>query len=472
MTHRPLEEILAELGEVQDRLIEIDPDDFVTRADLSNRQDALRLEAKQARAGIPTDAMGVEQLEREIAHLEDELARYLDARPSASAGGPSGGYGGGGIDPNELHEMHRKMDASFGFAEKKARLNELKNAAGGIAVDERPSEPTGLASQPAPPRRSRFLVPAAGFVVLTALVVAAVLLAPDGSPDSPSTTLPSIGEVLVPSEAAVLVTHGERVTMLDAQGKGLAEVRGAAGDAALNRHPADAAFSDLDSGLIYREATGWQIRHWPDPEASARTVVGGGERGVQLFDVARVEGRPMIMAGLHLDDAGADWTQLAFVDVETFETTPIAEFGRVAEERDPQLDITAASYAQESILVTVRRDGQSWFELFNPDGARIDVGLPYWEDNTGLVGHGVLSLDGERMAYLDSATIIVRDLATRGVIGRWPLDSGFHRVERLDYDGTLLVVSFDDQSEPILINTTTQAITTLPAVGVATLIDR
>ncbi len=126
MRDRPLEEIVIELGEVQDQLLEVDTYDFATRAGLSNRQDALRLEAKHARAGIPADDMAVEQLEHEIAYLEDELDRYFDSRPSASAGGPSGGHGGGGIDPDKLHEMHRKMDASFGFAEKKERLRTLR----------------------------------------------------------------------------------------------------------------------------------------------------------------------------------------------------------------------------------------------------------------------------------------------------------------------------------------------------------
>ncbi len=126
MTQRPLEEILAELGEVQDRIIETAEDDFDTRAELSNRQDALRLEAKKARAGV-SDELSVEQIEHEITRLGDELVRYLDLRPSASAGHGGGpGTGGGGIDPEYLHEMHRKMDASFGFEEKKARLEKLK----------------------------------------------------------------------------------------------------------------------------------------------------------------------------------------------------------------------------------------------------------------------------------------------------------------------------------------------------------
>lgn len=126
MTGRPLEEVLRELGEVQDLLIATPSDDFAARAELSNRQDALRSEAREARQDVPVDDLGVEQLAKEVEHLEAELTRYLDARPSASAGGPSGGFGGGGIDPDKLHEMHRRMDSSFGFEEKRERLRALK----------------------------------------------------------------------------------------------------------------------------------------------------------------------------------------------------------------------------------------------------------------------------------------------------------------------------------------------------------
>ncbi len=125
MADRSLEEILTELSEVQDALIEAAPDDFATRAELSNRQDTLRLQAREARSEI-SDDLSAEQLEREVERLEDELLRYLDTRPSASAGHGGGGRGGGGIDPWYLHEMHRKMDASFGFEEKKERLRTLK----------------------------------------------------------------------------------------------------------------------------------------------------------------------------------------------------------------------------------------------------------------------------------------------------------------------------------------------------------
>lgn len=125
MTSRDLDEVLADLLEVQDRLLAVPADDFTARAELSNRQDALRSEAGRARAAIP-DGLSAEQLDEQIAHLEEEILNHLDTRPSASAGGPSGGMGGGGIDPDKLHEMHRKMAASFGLEGKREQLRRLK----------------------------------------------------------------------------------------------------------------------------------------------------------------------------------------------------------------------------------------------------------------------------------------------------------------------------------------------------------
>lgn len=98
MSGRDLDEILADLSEVQDRLLATSGGDFATRAELSIRQDALRSEAGRAQTAIPDD-LSVQQLDEQIAHLEGEIVAHLDTRPSASAGGPSGGMGGGGIDP-------------------------------------------------------------------------------------------------------------------------------------------------------------------------------------------------------------------------------------------------------------------------------------------------------------------------------------------------------------------------------------
>jgi len=121
---RSLDEVLADLAGVQDEILATKDDDRAARAELSNRQDALRSEAAEARSAIPSD-VSVGDLEHQIELLEQEILGHLDTRPSASAGAGTGR--GGGIDPDFLHEMHRKMAKSFGLEEKKERLRRLRN---------------------------------------------------------------------------------------------------------------------------------------------------------------------------------------------------------------------------------------------------------------------------------------------------------------------------------------------------------
>ncbi len=120
---RSLEEVLVALADVQDELLATPGDDFATRATLSDRQDALRLEASRARLAIP-DHLDADQLALQVDHLEAEILQHLDTRPSASAGAQTGE--GGGIDPRYLHRMHRQMAKSFGLEEKQEQLQLLK----------------------------------------------------------------------------------------------------------------------------------------------------------------------------------------------------------------------------------------------------------------------------------------------------------------------------------------------------------
>lgn len=120
---RSLDDVLRELGEVQDELLTVSAGDFARRAELSDRQDALRLEAAELRVAVP-DGLTADQLEKQIHHLEAEIRQHLDTRPSASAGSGSGR--GGGIDPDQLHKMIGEMAKSFGLDAKQEQLRRLK----------------------------------------------------------------------------------------------------------------------------------------------------------------------------------------------------------------------------------------------------------------------------------------------------------------------------------------------------------
>ena len=123
--NRPIDDILRDLLAVQEELSSTSSDDLTRRIDLLERQKRLRAEAAEVRASV-SDDVSVEQLRLQIAHLEAEILHHFEARPSGSMAGGAGGPGGGGIDPDQLHEMHRTMAASFGLDEKQAELQRLK----------------------------------------------------------------------------------------------------------------------------------------------------------------------------------------------------------------------------------------------------------------------------------------------------------------------------------------------------------
>jgi len=122
---RDIDRVLTDLAEVQDQLIALPDDAFAERVDLHTRQEALRAEAREARHATP-DHLDAKALQNQIDYLERELTRYLDTRPAASVGGPSGGFGGGGIDPDKYHEMVEKMDKYVGYDELRIELQELR----------------------------------------------------------------------------------------------------------------------------------------------------------------------------------------------------------------------------------------------------------------------------------------------------------------------------------------------------------
>lgn len=122
---RDLDKVLADLAEVQDQLIALPDEAFGEKAKLQSKQDELRAEAREARHSIG-DHLDIQALRDLVQHLERELQRYLDARPAASVGQGGGGPGGGGIDPEQYHEMVGRMDKYVGYDKMRAELQELR----------------------------------------------------------------------------------------------------------------------------------------------------------------------------------------------------------------------------------------------------------------------------------------------------------------------------------------------------------
>ncbi|MDH3499218.1 MAG: hypothetical protein OEM97_03770 [Acidimicrobiia bacterium] len=123
MDEAELAAIRHELAAIQDRLLELPSDAFGERFELRARQDELR---ERVRVGVVAgDILSADQLRQRIARLERTITAHYGNRLSHISGPQTGQ--GGGIDPVQLHEMHRRMDAAAQIDDTKANLRKLRD---------------------------------------------------------------------------------------------------------------------------------------------------------------------------------------------------------------------------------------------------------------------------------------------------------------------------------------------------------
>lgn len=117
-----LDGILQELGRIQESLArDVASDDYTH---LRRRQAELRARAREARRGL-VDDLSLDQLRHHLAHLEHLRDEHIGSRLTASAAVQTGH--GGGIDPQYLHEMNRKMAETFGLDDLTREIEGLRN---------------------------------------------------------------------------------------------------------------------------------------------------------------------------------------------------------------------------------------------------------------------------------------------------------------------------------------------------------
>ena len=112
------------MSAVQQELAETPADQLARRQELTELEDALRLELRSFRDSW-TDHLSIDQLRHRIADMERRLGEHYGNRLSHLAGGQSGF--GGGLDPTILHRMHRAMDRSADLPGMQAELARLKD---------------------------------------------------------------------------------------------------------------------------------------------------------------------------------------------------------------------------------------------------------------------------------------------------------------------------------------------------------
>lgn len=131
-----VDELIRELGEVQDRLIALPDDAFAERFELLRRQDELRERAAAHTAGVdnerPTEDLLAElaALRKRRDSLESQHINVMLQASNVDAAGFSGHA--------DAAQMNRRMDDAQGMAQIVSRIGRLKGvlADRGIEIDQ------------------------------------------------------------------------------------------------------------------------------------------------------------------------------------------------------------------------------------------------------------------------------------------------------------------------------------------------
>ena len=122
MDELSLDEVFAELTDVQQQIDSLPDDNFAELHELRQRQRALKVRAQELRAATRTQ----DQIDKELADLHRVRDEIYERRLSTVDTGPAGGAGGGGIDIRDVHKWNEAIDATWGLAEVEARIRALE----------------------------------------------------------------------------------------------------------------------------------------------------------------------------------------------------------------------------------------------------------------------------------------------------------------------------------------------------------
>lgn len=122
---RDIDEVMADLLEIRDRLDALDPDDREARARLEARREELRAEAREIEAAA--DPAGVAaRLRRELELLTARWNELADKRIDVVKQAGGGSLGGDFGFATHAQDVNREIDAAGGRAEIEARIAEIR----------------------------------------------------------------------------------------------------------------------------------------------------------------------------------------------------------------------------------------------------------------------------------------------------------------------------------------------------------
>ncbi len=117
-----LEDVLAELRDLQQTLSELPEDAFGERLNVMERRRALHNQAAELRKA----GRSMEELEKELEGLRNQRDEVFNRHLSLGNIGPGGGEGGGGIEVRYVIEVNRTIDEAGDLASINRQIRELE----------------------------------------------------------------------------------------------------------------------------------------------------------------------------------------------------------------------------------------------------------------------------------------------------------------------------------------------------------
>lgn len=122
-----LEEINYRLGEIQDELLKLGPDDFAAKNQLHIERDKLRDEAQsyqQDRDAARPSSELIQELKQRYSQLESISKQYINPAKATDGGfGGVGAYNG----PADAQAINRNIDEGTGRANVEQRISRLES---------------------------------------------------------------------------------------------------------------------------------------------------------------------------------------------------------------------------------------------------------------------------------------------------------------------------------------------------------
>lgn len=122
MTESTLDQVLAELNDLQRRMSELPDDAFAERVMVRERRRELHAQAAELR-GASRSLEGLQKELQDLRRLRDEV---FDRHLSIGNIGAGGGEGGGGVEVRYVNEVNRTIDEAGALSRINRQIRELE----------------------------------------------------------------------------------------------------------------------------------------------------------------------------------------------------------------------------------------------------------------------------------------------------------------------------------------------------------